>query len=115
MTSPEVSSVTKEGMLAAANRMKEAATKVKAERKDVEDAITRLFGSFTGGAATSYRRAMTNWFGNVDAITNELNRMTEVMNTGADLVDKGDHHTTDLSDDMDRAITSASHAGLFGL
>ena len=114
MTSAE-NSVTKEGMLAAGQRMQEAATKVRAERQDVEDAITRLFGSFTGGAATSYRRAMTNWFGNVEAITKELDRMTQVMNTGAELVGKGDRDTTDLSDDMDRAITSASHAGLSGL
>ncbi|MFD9733123.1 WXG100 family type VII secretion target [Umezawaea sp. NPDC059074] len=114
MTSAE-NSVTKEGMIAAGQRMQEASQKVQAERQDVEDAITRLFGTFTGSAATGYRRAMTNWFGNVETIVNELNRMKTVMDQGAELVGQGDRDTSDQADDMDRQISTVTSGGLSGL
>jgi WXG100 family type VII secretion target len=102
-------------MLTAAHRMGDAAKKVEAERQDVVNAVTRLFGTFTGGAATGYGTAMRNWYGNVDAIIAELNRMIQVMNTGAELVGQGDRDSTDLSDGMVNQIGGLAPAGLPGL
>ncbi|HUQ54856.1 WXG100 family type VII secretion target [Lentzea sp.] len=87
MTSAETS-VTREGMARAADRMEATLRRVQSERGDVERSVTTLFGSFTGGAATTYRQAMTGWYNNVQEIENALSDMIRIMREGSQTVAK---------------------------
>lgn len=114
MTSAETS-VTREGMEAAAARMDQTLRLVRSERDQVEASITTLFGTFTGSAANTYRRAMSGWFDNVREIETALTEMIRIMQDGARVVGKSDADTE--SDAAEGAATMASHmsGGLGGL
>ncbi|SFR29919.1 WXG100 family type VII secretion target [Lentzea waywayandensis] len=108
MTSAE-NSVTREGMLAAAERMGQTLSAVQRERGEVEASINSLSGTFTGGAANEYKRAFTSWFANVTDIESALREMIRIMQDGAQHVGKSDADTTD-----EVTEASARMAGTFG-
>lgn len=83
------SSMTKEGMDAAAARMDTAQRNITRERTEVEASITTLFGSFTGAAATTYRTALNGWFQNVETINRTLQGLATSMRDGSQLVATG--------------------------
>lgn len=108
MSSPQTS-VTREGMEAAAARMEQTLRIVRSERDQVEASIATLFGTFTGSAATTYRHAMSNWFTNVQEIETALGEMIRIMQEGAGVVGKSDIDTE--SDAADGAAAMAGHMG----
>ncbi|MET9631662.1 WXG100 family type VII secretion target [Lentzea sp. NPDC006480] len=107
-------SVTREGMLAAADRMTQTLRLVDTERGEVEASISRLFGTFTGSAADAYRQAFSGWFRNVEDIRSALNSMIETMRSGADEVGKTVADTQGDAEDGAGRMASA-FPGLNGL
>lgn len=114
MTSAE-NSVTREGMLAAAERMDRTRQVVRSERDQVEASITNLFGTFTGSAATTYRSAMTGWFNNVAEIDAALSEMIRIMQDGAQVVGKSDTDTEGDAAEGARTMAGQFSGGLSGL
>jgi WXG100 family type VII secretion target len=114
MSSPE-NSVTREGMIAAADRMRQTLTTVRSERSEVEGAVTRLFGSFSGSAATTFQGAMTGWYGNVNDIDAALSSMIKIMDDGAQAVGKSDTETEDQAAEAKARMARNSANGLTGL
>ncbi|MEV6712773.1 WXG100 family type VII secretion target [Lentzea sp. NPDC051208] len=92
MTSAETS-VTQEGMVRAADRMEATLRLVQSERGQVESSVTALFGTFTGGAATTYRQAMNGWYNNVQEIESALSEMIRIMRDSAAAVGKSNADT----------------------
>jgi WXG100 family type VII secretion target len=76
-------------MDAAAARMDQAKSNINRERTEVEASITRLFGSFTGAAASTYRTALNGWFQNVETINQTLQGLATSMRDGSQLVAAG--------------------------
>jgi WXG100 family type VII secretion target len=96
-------------MEAAAERMEQTLRTVRSERDQVEASVTTLFGTFSGSAATTYRRAMSGWYANVQEIETALSEMIRIMHDGARVVGKSDADTE--SDAADGAARMASFSG----
>ncbi|GAA3687352.1 hypothetical protein GCM10022267_87740 [Lentzea roselyniae] len=114
MTSAE-NSVTKEGMEAAAARMEQALRTVNSEKEQVDASVSRLFGTFTGDAATTYRMAMKGWYDNVDTINQALNEMINIMRQGAQTVGTTAANTHAEAEEGLRLMNSTAATGLSGL
>lgn len=114
MSSPE-NSVTREGMIAAADRMRQTLATVRSERSEVEGAVTRLSASFSGSAATTFQGAMTGWYGNVNDIDAALDGMIKIMDEGAQAVGKSDTDTEDEAAEAKARMDRANAQGLAGL
>ncbi|MFS8104235.1 WXG100 family type VII secretion target [Lentzea alba] len=115
MTSAETS-VTREGMEAAAARMEQTLRIVRSERDQVEASIASLFGTFSGSAATTYRRAMSGWFANVQEIEAALGEMVRIMRDGAQVVGKSDADTeSDAAQGLAQMAVHSGEAQLPGL
>ncbi|MEV6236888.1 WXG100 family type VII secretion target [Lentzea sp. NPDC051838] len=114
MTSAE-NSVTREGMLAAAERMGQTLRTVQTERGEVETSINSLSATFTGSAANEYRRAFSGWFANVAEIEAALSEMIRIMQDGAEHVGKSDSDTTTEVTEGSGRMNNAFAGGLSGL
>lgn len=114
MTSPAMS-VTREGMLNAAERMRQALSIVQKERNDVSVSVTGLRNTFGGDAADRYQVAMGNWSANAQEIENALNEMINIMTTGAEQVGTTSAGALDDVEEGASKMTSISSTGLAGL